>query len=101
MTLTSLTNLLDMSHAMTNPLIVIKLHQWRDLYICICIYIFVHPEIPRGRDVCTSPYNIYIYRAFQLALVVKNLPASAGDIRDVGLISGLERSPGGGHGNPL
>ena len=30
--------------------------------------------------------------------VVKNLPANA---RDAGLISGLGRSPGGGHGNPL
>ena len=33
--------------------------------------------------------------------MVKNLSANAGDIRDVGLIPGLERSPGGGHGNPL
>ena len=40
-------------------------------------------------------------RASQVALVVKNLPTSAGDIRDMGLIPGLGRSPGGGHGNPL
>ena len=33
--------------------------------------------------------------------MVKNLPAIAGDIRDVGSIPGLGRSPGGGHGNPL
>ena len=33
--------------------------------------------------------------------MVKNLPADTGDIRDAGLISGLGRSPGGGHGNPL
>ena len=33
-------------------------------------------------------------------MVVKNLCASAGDIRDVGLIPGLGISPGGGHGNP-
>ena len=39
--------------------------------------------------------------ASQVALVVKNLPASAGDLRNVGLISGSGRSPGGGHGNPL
>ena len=32
--------------------------------------------------------------------MVKNLPASAGDIRDAGSIPGLGRSPGGGHGNP-
>jgi len=29
------------------------------------------------------------------------MPANAGDVRDVGSISGLGRSPGGGHGNPL
>ena len=36
-----------------------------------------------------------------LALVVKNLPANAGDVRDVGSIAGSERPPGGGNGNPL
>ena len=36
-----------------------------------------------------------------MVLVVKNLPASAGDIRDAGSIPGLGRSPEGGHGNPL
>ena len=33
--------------------------------------------------------------------VVKNLPASAGDIKDTGSIPGSGRSPGEGHGNPL
>ena len=36
-----------------------------------------------------------------LALTVKNLPANARDIRDVGSIPGPGRSPGGGHGNAL
>ena len=36
-----------------------------------------------------------------MALVIKNLPANAGDIRDTGLIPGWERSPGGGKSNPL
>ena len=36
-----------------------------------------------------------------VALVVKNLPASVGDIRDMGLIPGSGRSPAGGRGNPL
>ena len=36
-----------------------------------------------------------------MALVVKNLPASAGDLRDAGLNPGSGRSPRGGHGNPL
>ena len=39
--------------------------------------------------------------ASQMAVVVKNLPANAGDVRDTGLIPGLGRSPGGGHGSPL
>ena len=38
---------------------------------------------------------------FQVVLVVKNPPASTGDKRDVSSISGLKRSLGGGHGNPL
>ena len=33
--------------------------------------------------------------------VVKNLPANAGATGDLGSIPGLERSPGGGNGNPL
>ena len=40
-------------------------------------------------------------RASQVVLVVKNLPANAGDIRDGGLILGSGRSPGGGNSNPL
>ena len=36
-----------------------------------------------------------------MVLVVKNLPANTGDVRDRGLIPGLGRSPGGGHGIPL
>ena len=37
-----------------------------------------------------------MYGASQVALVVKNLPANAGDRRDVGLIPGLGRSLEGG-----
>ena len=36
-----------------------------------------------------------------MVLVVKNLPANAGDIRDVGSIPELGKSPGEGHGNSL
>ena len=38
---------------------------------------------------------------FSGGLVVKNPPASAGDAGDPGSISGSERSPGEGNGNPL
>jgi len=39
--------------------------------------------------------------ASHVALVVKNPLANAGDVRDMGSISGWGRFPGGGHGNPL
>ena len=40
-------------------------------------------------------------QASQMVLVVQNLPADAGDIRDTGSVPGLGRSPGEEHGNPL
>ena len=36
-----------------------------------------------------------------MTLVVKNLPANAGEVRDIGSFPGSGRSPGGGNGNPL
>ena len=49
-------------------------------------------------------WTIYIpciCQGIQVAVVIKNLPANAGDIRDIALIPGSGRSPGEGHGNPL
>ena len=40
-------------------------------------------------------------KPLQFGSVVKNPPANTGDIREVGSIPVLERSPGGGHGYPL
>ena len=46
--------------------------------------------------------NIYAcIWASQVALLVKNQSANAGDLRDLGLIPGLKRSSGGAHGNSL
>ena len=45
--------------------------------------------------------TVVILGASQVALVVKNPPASAGDTRDPDSIPASGRSPGGGHGNPL
>ena len=39
--------------------------------------------------------------ASQVVLIVKNPPANAGDIRNSASTSGLGRSPGGGHNNPV
>ena len=41
------------------------------------------------------------YLGFLDGAVVKNLPANAGDARDMGSIPGLRRSLGIGNGNPL
>ena len=51
------------------------------------------------------PFPIFVgfywfISASQVALVVKNPPANAGDLRDAGLSPGSVRSPVGGHGSP-
>ena len=45
--------------------------------------------------------HVFRVGASQVALVVKNPPANAGDIRELGSIPGLGRFLGGGHGNPI
>ena len=60
-----------------------------------------------GHDFETEQQNTYTHThththgASQMALVVKNPPADAADIRDVGSILGFRRSLGGRHGKPL
>ena len=49
------------------------------------------------KHMCIDMY----FSVSQVALVVKNPPANAGDIRDAGSIPGLGRSPGEENGNPL
>ena len=44
---------------------------------------------------------LYFLQVSQRALVIKNLPANAGDVREVVSVPGLGRSPGGERGNPL
>ena len=61
-------------------LVLSKLDTWRGPLFCAS---FPFPPA------CTIP------RACQAVLVVKNLPATAGEIRDAGLILGSGRSPGG------
>ena len=52
-------------------------------------------------DMTERLFFMPFFGASQMVLAVKNLPANAGDIRDVGSVPGSGRSPGGGHGNPL
>ena len=46
-------------------------------------------------------YGVHYHVFTDGGSVVKNLPIKAGDAGDVGLIPGLGRSPGAGHGNSL
>ena len=64
-----------------------------------------HPSIlawiiPRTEEAERLSLSFPVVRASQVALVVKNPPAKAGDIRDACSIPGSGRSSGGGHGNP-
>ena len=45
--------------------------------------------------------RVWDQQASQVALLVKNPPADARDLRNPGSVQGLGRSPGGGHGTPL
>ena len=51
-----------------------------------------------------KPLVLYIFnliRGFLGSTSGRNPPGNTGDIRGAGLIPGLGKSPGGGHGNPL
>ena len=45
--------------------------------------------------------DIYTYGGFPGGTVIRNVPANARDVRNMGSIPGLARSPGVGNGNPL
>ena len=51
--------------------------------------------------ICVFGYICTCVWASQVVLVVKNLTANAGGMRDTGSIPGLGRYPGGGNGNSL
>jgi len=64
---------------------------------------FQHMNFGRDTNVQTITFHFSYIKsgASQVALVVKNPPANAGDIRDMSSIPGLGRLPGEGNGNPL
>ena len=80
-------------------LLILKTAQWKTGYknmlgFCLLSTIIICDNILRASIIFRINFP-------QVALVVKNLPANAGDVRDVGSIAGSERPPGGGNGNPL
>ena len=71
------------------------------LFGIFTLYCIRHPPASIGKTPSMYKIQYYPMWASQLELVVKNLPASAGDTGDASSIPGLGGSPGGGHGNPL
>ena len=69
----------------------------KSMGFCISCFVCVSEMRASGNNT----YGYRENRASQMALVVKNPPANAGDIRDADSIPGLGRSPGGRNGNPL
>ena len=66
-----------------------------------CTYIYKYVFLIDWPHLSLYSALVFYYGASQVVLVVKNPPVNAGDVRDLGSIPGLGRSPRGGHGNPL
>ena len=71
------------------------IHVCMYIYMCVCVYIYVCVYI----DIILWEWFMFVfillytfYWASQVVLVVKNPPASAGDVRDMGLIPGSGES---------
>ena len=69
---------------------------WKDVESSLCLQYFVI-----SRFAFMWIYLHLLSRTSQVVLVVKNQPANAGYVRDVGSIAGSGVSPGGGHDNPF
>ena len=68
---------------------------------CAAVRGVAESDMTEQQNWLTDIYKTTFWGASWVVLVVKNPPVNAGDVRDAGSISGLGRSLGGGHGNPL
>ena len=78
---------------------IVVQERYRHIHTHVYIYLYIYTHI----YIHTHMYFLYVisidaHTHFQ---VVKNPPASAADLRDLGLIPGLGRASGAGNGNPL
>ena len=92
---------LTFSYYMTNTDLVSKENVAKKAFVHFC-NLHSYILVGKRKQIINKIKRIYIrIPASQVVLVVKSLPASAGDLGDVGLIPGSGRSPGGGQSNPL
>ena len=80
--------------------------RWQQWRMCLLTFNLLRNKLSfhsilNSRTQNLSTHTYIPSRASQVALVVKNTLANAGDMRHAGSIPGLGRSPGGGHGNRL
>ena len=75
-------------------------HNAKDLFAFLTVLTTICTD---GTKVVKNKINDVLshIRASQVARVVTDPPVNAGDVRDVGLILGSGRSPGGGRCNPI
>ena len=89
-----------MVYVILGVLLVFELLYKKEIYVYIYnykFYVFLHMIYSTLQSAFLIHYHVS--RASLVALAVKNPPANARDIRDVGSIPGWGRSPGGRHGN--
>ena len=76
----------------------------------MCVWIYLKTRAVHTVELASGDFavrRVYLSSCILLwgtsgeVLVVKNSPANAGDIRDMGSIPGSGRSPGEGNGNPV
>ena len=72
-----------------------------NLLFSVLIFFFPHLQTFKEFILVLIFHHHLFFWASQVALMVKNPPANGGDIRDVGSIPELGRSPGGWESNPL
>ena len=75
---------------------------YRPGVLCLTFRSIIHSGLLSLKDIRSVSRLFFLAcGSSQVALVVKNPPDSAGDLRDAGLIPGSGRSLGGGYGSPL
>ena len=75
---------------------------WTDYHFCKNVWdCLFHSTLSNIEHYSVFKILLIMIWASRVALMVKSLPAKAGNITDVGSIPGPGRFPGGGHGNSL
>ena len=79
-----------------------SLEEVMGIHSSILAWKILQAEVPGGLQFIGSHRDMTeVSWPYQMVLVVRSLPANAGDVRDLDSVLGLGRSPGRGHSNPV